>query len=1129
MACSRVPTGRAKREFDETELTELQARVKGEEYLRRKMRDSPMYKADITAKAAQRQSLQNEWQRLTGELVKLSPNQLPRVTDFLVSLFGIKNVAGFIPDAYSLAGKVRGSIVRSQKVAQNLILYQGRMLSAMKINRVNELVSNVIKDKQLAARLLDEVLTVGQIPVNRSLYSEFKRSLGNAKSMTDIAAEKRFAEFEDLMRSNGFTQSQIDELVREGRDVALAFDHMAIAARSQGVNVGEFDDLGYLPREFTAEAKLRIADQQPQDLLENSLVNEVNLATKHAISRSTWQYVPEDTDFAAQLLGISPTQLNDLLLDGNEWIRFLQDNVSTQQLDLLVDSGVFGKLPMSNAQVFDYMKAQYNLPYEHLNELVITDVNVLMSKYAESLMHSVGGSNLLTVLVSPAAHDAGWTVSRETVESNADYANFVPIGRSFEDVAKQQNVTIDQLARLLGVDTNLLAKLPNTYVHPIVARQWRAIMAVSMNPVNMHSFGSMVLSAARFNNKLVLANVQYPLRNAYSNVINNAAAGGHTAMLPHAMEQTRQALNNGIASGAFDNTVKAFDFDGALRTEQEMYELYLKLEGASAVPGTVSMRVAARPADVNVGGLVVPGGAAVWRAISNPANMRRSFSYMLDYVFAHGNPVNGRKISASERIGRFTNYAMSQIKELADEAYTPYAVYAMISESAAKWNVFRTLATKSDARHELIDSVAQVVQSGQRRRFNNSIDMQRHLAEYFPDPFDVGRATAFINHYVRPFATFAMANPMFQFRHAMRHPHLYLASQRLHAMVNKPLLEDDQNNEYTIPGWIQEGLPWFIGRSPDGDPYVLLPQNFDGGTDAFSFFNELGEDVQRLVLGRTDVGTPEERLSAIRGDAVKDAISEQAAMLHTPWRVMIEQITGRAFFSGREIETSSLDAQRTLAGVPLSGRWAHFFENVAPQLRMLDSLNLFSAFGRAPERNATGGITNPGQLSWFGTERQRSDEFIDGSDSSSWALRAARIAGFNIRELNYDKQYYRTMRDMNRTVRELDSALTRTREDLRARQGGLEGAYSLDEQRRRIAEFQRQLDLSTKLHIDISRVNAWGEARGLPPDEALEKLRELQINIQTLPVPEIEDAIGRSAAQRFRDDQQFILELLKSQ
>jgi hypothetical protein len=1128
--CRNYPTARRKQPFDESEAADLRARIKQEERFNRQLAQSPLYQNLRTTRANLQQSVQNEWLQMTGDLTRLSTRNLTSVNDFLASMFGIKNWAGLSTDAYSVAGQIRSSIVKSQKVAANQIMYAGRMLAGRRLanvtNKLEQLLPTLTKERR--AEVLYDTLTVGMIPRRRSLQSQFRSAQKLPQTAADVEAAKAFTKYEQEMSAVGISGRDLDEVLTLARDVSNSFEHMAIAASAQGVEVGRLDDLGYLPAVLTDDAALRVKAADGKQLLDVKLGNELTLATLHNVSRKTSKYVPEDSALASRLLGISETELNDLLLDPQEWVQFLRANVTTDQLDLMVDSGVLGKLPMASREVFDYMRTEYKLPYDELNQLYVTDVNVLMSRYSESLMRSVNSTSLINTLLTPKAFDAGWVVTREMAEQGGDYANFVPISNSFADLAQASKMSIQQLAANIGVDAAMVERLSSTYVHPQVARQWRSILAVSVNPSAMASFGSQVLALGRMVNKMVLTNVQFVARQAYQSVRVNTAAGGSVFTLPHATLQINSVLNDGITPGLFSDA-KVFMRDGEAISERRLFEYFIKEEGASSVPGMVSERVVSRPADINKLDLLVPNNVRtlVQSVFTNPRSIARAFSNMLDYTMAHGDVLTGRKVSLGERVGRFSEYAINSFRNMVDDNYVPYATYAIAAETAAKWNVYRTVTAKVSREHEVLDSVQQLVSAGQVTRYDRGADVSRHLAEYFVDPFDTGRVNSFINHYVRPFSTYAMANPPMQLRHAMRHPHLYLAGERLHTMVNQPLLTDEGNNEYTIPGWISEQKPWYVGRAANGvDPIMLLPQNFDSGTDAFVFFNELGEDVRRLAFGEV-VGTPEERNAVLSGANTQNFINEMASMLHAPWKVIIEQITGSEFFSGRSIELGALDKQRVLAGFRINARIAHFLENAFPAVRMFDSLNPLGVLGAKPERDAFGNLVNPGRLSIRGTERQRTDEFAADTETDNAALRYLRLAGLNIRQLNYDKTYYRSYADLERTSTEMLADLNRAKKTLREDASGLNGVIDSQELKRRIDAYTAQSTLLTRLYIDTSRLRLWGEARGLPPAEALEQLRTLKLNLQSLPVPEVTAADSQMALDRLREDAVFVRGLLE--
>lgn len=1089
--CPQFNNDRNKQPFDHRETTRIRRKIREFNRLLRQASQAPRNQARQARFHQLRNDALNEWERLVADIAEIRPQDVQGMADLLAAQLGIHSRRlGLDPSLnYSKAGEIRIGLLDAKQTIEGLISTAGRIVSLERLQpfmrTFNQMARQLNVPKQTIRELIDDTLTVGQIGRTQSSAVYYRHNVLGKQSLVDTIQRRRYQDYVQRMRNAGFSTQQVDSLVNMATSVADSFDSVRAFAQAVGVEVGQEDNIGYFARRITRDFQLRLQDLKIEDLLQSLQEDGVTLATLHNKSRSTNLLVPEDLGFVSAILGIPTQEIVQMLDDPLAWRQYLHNNLSAEQLDLLIDAGVMQKLPMSSREVFEYFVRQYQLPYRHLSEMFELDPTTVVQAYTTNLQRSAGNSAMLRRIVDGEGLRRGWSVTRQMVESDpSTYREFVPLGSSFRTWAERARINTTQLQQNMGLPAGMLDSLHDIYVHPMVARQWTALMEVSMSPALMDQFGRTLSYVGRWFNKRILSNVQYVSRSVFQNIMSSMMAGANAVYHIPSIIDVARLMSSGLST--FDNTRPFVRVGGQTYTRRQLFEWFLTKRGHSIAPGTNLFRL-----DVNE-----PGQVFRW-FMDAPESVMTAMHNLLTYTAAHGDPVRGRKIGLNERLGRFTRKSWQIADGLLDDVFAPFALAANFFDIAFKWSTLQSILENAETGRSVADGIGQVLTSGQFRRFDDLDEAVRHIDEYFVNPYATGRSVSVINNFVRPFAVWSMANPPMQIRHMLRNPHLYLAYHRVRNFVNTPLAEDEDYNDANVPSWVLESYPVYLSRDDRGNPIVMLPNNFDPISDTFSWALSGSAEIRRVFLNQK-LGTQEQlrEQARSRAESFENYLVRLFGSGHLPWKILAEQLTGRDAFTGRSFLDDDLNVRPTFLGMRMNPR-AIYILNKVPFLEWLDRTNPWDMFGEAPRFSSDGQQITPGRLSWLGTERGRRNN-IDQLDQN-FGLQLLRLAGLNVRTIDYEENVKYTISDIERTANELAQSIDSARLTLQ------NGTTLSEAERSRITrERDEKINIWYQLMYDHARVMEWARERNVLPNDALFELQKLDIQVRQLPDPNIE-------------------------
>jgi hypothetical protein len=1054
-----------------------------------------------------RQRLQDEWISSTGEVMRVFPEQGKRIQDFLVREFGQKaRFLGLDPQRnYSLAGEVRYNLETFQATAEGMVNIAGKINSISKLDAFQKVFKNIVRDKNLtdaqSSLLFFSAVEDGRIPTTLSTeVSYVVNTLGNTTTPVAEYLQRKHNRFLGTAQDLGLNKQEIDELVDAATELSTAFDEVRAVATALGVSIPDLENLGYFSRIITEDFKLRLQDLDVPELFQTLRADIVELSSLFGRSRNTVHYLPWDEAIAAQMLDIDVPTLRLMLDNPTQFRNYLEENLTADQLDGLVDSGVFAKLPMSAIDVYDYFKSQYQLPYESLSRMFVTDPVLAMQKYSASLMQAAGSSALVRGVLDGRAFSAGWTVDGSAIKSNPVlYGDFVPLGKYLDRWAAQANITPAQALVSMGITADptealrIIGSFENAYVHPVVADQWSAMMTMSTNPAMLGQTGYILHAASRLYSKLLISSntMGYILNNTLGSIKQTVAGGGNIMRyLPNLMEVTK-ALKHGFE--AFDDTKVYFkDVNGAEYTRRGLVKEFLKRRNQGIAPGTTRLR------------FTKSQNSFIEELLGSPQAVMSGLNEVMQYTMAKGTVVGNKKIPLWERPGRFTKASLRKASTGLDRYFSSIASVANILELTGKLTVLDTVLMKVDGFDEAVSAFGQTVSSFQFTRFNSLDEAFRHVDEYFINPYGVGRLVGKASAFLFPFAVWRMMNPPMQMRHIIRHPQWYMGYLRLHALNQDELSQDERAVEAAIEPWVLKAMPWYIGKTHEGKPMMLLPTSYDPIADALVFFNDTGDKVQRM-LGMGAQLTADQRLD-VRNETAQDFLNELVSSMSLPVKSMYELISGVDTFTGKKIDENPAEARPDFVGINWNPR-LYLLVSKIPFLSKLDAMNPGGMFGTAPTFDSfTGQTLTPGTPSIFGGTRSKRDTRRMTFESSPLWAQTLMLAGMNIRTVDYDRNLQNTYSDIDVTISYLEKSINSNRQEITL--GRETGKVSESEYARRRAQIEDQVSIWGQLMLDKMRLDSYMRKYNVTPTNVLRDLDKKGLEVRQLPLPGDEQLRG---------------------
>jgi hypothetical protein len=583
---------------------------------------------------------QEYWERLVleaGTLTHLSPTKTANYTSWLANWLGVK---------VGMGSSIRENLLNVRRLSEGNLREAGiyRMMTAQQ--DFSTKLKGIAKERGITVDVTDaqRFIEEGLTPQRMAVY-------GNSPTQV-YHLNARYAKFEADMLARGFTKPDLVNLLDDASAMVTHLDTLRAIQRSTGMEVGEMFNIGYMPRVMTNDGYQvlnRVKAISSMDEAEQLL----------AKSRNTWHYLPEDHALASKMLGVDTEQLHFLIANPQDMAKFLSTRLSDAQLNLMIDSGILSKIPMTTTEVATLIAEKYKVPLVS-SDMFIADPLKASIAMTNKLKAGVEQSALVKYMASEGMK-AGWAVTKEAVEgSPKQFANYVP------------------LDKIPGV----VVEGKGLFVHPTVAGHLKGVISIAQSPAQMSNLHVAYKWFTQTFAKQALGNpITTPVYLGRQFMSNAFATAGRGVGLHHylaSISDVMQLSTKGL--GSFDN-VKPFRYlDGKPVTHQEFVAKTMRMFSKDLLPG------------VNVG--ADTGGLIDWTKL-DPRYIRAH----LERIRADGNL----------GVAGYTGEVVKTIGGAVDELFNPTLRMANILDMAGQLAITRGKAGVDSASSAVwVDVVSEV-------------------------------------------------------------------------------------------------------------------------------------------------------------------------------------------------------------------------------------------------------------------------------------------------------------------------------------------------------------------------------------------------------------------------------------
>jgi hypothetical protein len=914
----------------------------------------------------------------------------------------------------------------------------------------------------------------------------------------------------------GLDSNDMDVIVSRLTTAMKSTDDTFALAKVLGADMGTVENIGYVMREFTDKAeeffKLKDVDvgawttrtpgtSSVQRSLESwSLIPEDYevLAqylspgkykawdeTVKEMTDGTWSYTKllelhKGDELAAvnnlsELTGKSLDELHDLRYseldkmvldlhemanDGQALTAYLHKNLTAQQLDDLVDSGVLHKLEMTTRELSDYISRQYSLPYQKAQGMFEYSLSKRFDDYGDTLRRSVGEANLIKNLATNGV-DAGWAVPSSMLDS-VEHAGFVKLG--------------DLDLSRYGIDPKLAGEWGGLHVHPTVDAQLKAYLELSTNPGKLAQYANVWSYVLKnFNITTLAANgVPYLSRNVIGGMINYLAGGGNIARVIPSIHEFASVIGKGGLE-ALDDTHKIIMWPGTGEqlTKREAFKRMFIKRGTDYVTNQANIKLGMSNVNTSPLQRVVQYGQDAIPLIALPRALGEQFEYA-----KYMGDGWGLKEAAGLGAKQFNDYIKG--------VFAPIAYGNAVVDGGYKWAWVMTHLKSTDGALGKLDEFGDFVTGG-GKNFKSSEELFDDLDNYFINGFTQGTLQKGLAKYVVPFGQFAMGSTPMAIRHAIRNPNQFMAYTRLLRMNHRENMKDPDIREAGYSEFEMMAMPMtlFKDYKNKGQVLTLFPTNVDMYGGSMVYLAKQAQRVQRLTSEGGFVGQgPKDRQQLTDPYNLRDFINDNLKDNQNPVFAVVSELLSGKDSLGRDIDK----VKRTEVG------GASINPNMYWLLSKLPGFNQFNqAFGgRGAITSANGEIQSPAVPGLFGTpnreatrteeSKYRASEFM-GSEAYGVIKN---FLGLDVRTIDLAEGRQHTLSDVRYTIRELQKKANKLKVEPQS------------------PERDTQLELVNnqvlQLKVDEHRVSKWLTDNNIADPDALKKLKQQGVNVRSLPV-----------------------------
>ena len=1013
---------------------------------------------------------------VTTEVLK--PRNGRNFADMLARDFGIVTEWLGVGDRYTEAGWVRTSLQRIQR------LYKGGAIQAFRRYGFQAKTEALYRD---LVRMLKK-RGIRQDEIDYITYNALELGyfphLRNTQYVNQNAMQLMDKKYNNFLNELGsrfhLSKQEADFVMKQGASAAALNHQIASLVRDMGIELGETPMWGYIHRATSTEAKMRFNWKYEDDNLNKIRWNDNSLESPAEVflrSRNTNQFVVEDEvllDLVIRTLGdahgdplyyyrkAGVESIADVL-DTNYGLSSLLGNILESEhpyvMEALLDNHLLSKVPYTTTEVFDYIRGTLKFPFEGIREVFAADWGTAMGLYRKALEDEAAKSGFISMMVQ-RVHDGAWGVSTVTAASNPElYKGWVPLRQALDEGILSRNY-----------QRHSTATLDNFLVHPVVARQAKAMQEIMMSPYNLGNIARVISHFNRIWRSMVLSTVEYIPRQIWQTFISTGAAGGDLlALTSNLLKLGGATVSRNHFVNMLDNSRKLYKLrNGRLLTQRELYNhleeiglIEQAFDPATTVPLTKRYS---------------GSGGMNW--------FKKHLRYLADTM-------------SKEGILRTLEEGSANLADLSSPIMNAIMHTNVIMNNVGAFSAAESLLrqeTASGPSHFL--RTVRSIPTGGVSKFETVEDVVDHLRHYFYQYDDVTWYDRQFRTFAIPFYGFLSKNVPAIVRYMVRHPSRFLAHQRMYQLMNYPVQDDEWLNEGSVDQWSMDANPiyWKVeGGRPDGrDAYFVLPM--EPIDPVMSGVNFIGEPIQGLL---NHMGIFRDSTVRTTGERLKDFPWAQTQS-NRMWNEMLERVyplyqSAVATFKGEDLFGRNIDQENEFLGFRVSNGTRMWLETMLPILATINRYNPGGFRGTPDRYNIDTGTWELGEPGWLGNRMSGQDTFNQNNPYAG-----LQYLGIKVYPVDVYLNSGRTVDQLRISITEGRKYVQRLHEQA-ALQSNTTEAQKLEA---RANAYQYAIDQTTE---DLLRFERFMRENGIDnPRTAYERLRVRNVRIGDLPngVPE---------------------------
>lgn len=752
--------------------------------------------------------------------------------------------------------------------------------------------------------------------------------------------------------------------------------------------------------------------------------------------------------------------LHEMADDGQALTTYLHKNLSSTQLDDLVDSGVLHKLEMTTRELSDYISRQYSLPYQKAQGMFEYSLSKRIDMYGESLRKSVGESNLIKTLTTKGV-DAGWAIPSSMLDS-VEHAGFVKLG------------DID-LTRF-GLDPKVAKEWGGLHVHPTVSNQLQAYLELSTNPGKLAQYANVWSYVLKNFNIVTLAanGVPYLSRNVIGGMISYLAGGGNIARVIPGIHEFASVLGKGGLESLDDvHKIVTWPGTGEELTKREAFKRMFVKRGVDYVTNQADIKLGVSRSQTNSVQKIVKYGADILPINALPRAIGQQFEY-------------AKYMGKGWGLGEAAGLGAKQLNDYIREVFAPIAYGNAVVDGGLKWAWMMTQLKSTDGKVvSKMDDFGTLMNGG--KEYKSPLELFDDMDNYFINGYTQGTVQKKLAKYVVPFGQFAMGSTPMAIRHAIRNPNQFMAYNRLIRMNHRENMRDPDIREAGYSEFEMMAMPMtlFKDYKNKGQVLTLFPNNVDMYGSSMAYLAKQAQRVQRLTSEGGFVGQgPKDRKQLTDPYGLRDFIVDNMKDNQNPVFAMVSEFVSGKDSLGRDIDKNKR-AELGGAAINPNTYW------------LLSKLPGFSQFnqtfgGRGAITSANGEVQSPAQPGLFGTpnrEATRSEEskYRASQFMGSEAYGVVKnFLGLDVRTIDLAEGRQHTLKDVRYTIQELQKKSTQLK--------------SAPQSPERDAQLELVANQTMQLKVDEHRVSKWLQSNNIADPNALKVLQKQGLTVRQLPV-----------------------------